>query len=160
MELIFRKYVLIAFSYLMSAIVHGQTALPIDLAKQQGIRISGLDSLYMSGVHSDSTLAVFHNNQNEFIAAYQKMLQELGKFLAVYNYSWDKPTKAFNRVYFDKDGNVDYFLYSFRSGQLTVEQETRFGDLLNQFIQTYKFPLTADRGFAQCSPVTFMPSVD
>lgn len=158
--MIIKKLISISLLFICCVILHAQTALPIDIAKQQGIGIAELDSLYMSGVHSDSTLAVFHKNQDEFISSYQKLLQDFGKFLKQNNFNWEKPTKGFNRIYFDKAGKIDYFLYSFRPGQITPEQEKVFGELLNKFIQTYQFPMTADKGYAQCSPVTYMPAAE
>ena len=135
----------------------GQKAMTFNIAKEKGIRTSRLDSLYQSGLHSDTALAVFKNNQDEFIAAYQQLLQSLGKYLKENNCKWEKPVKGFNRIYFNKSGKIDYFLYNFRPDQLTAEQAGCFDALLNTFIQSYTFPLPAKVGFAQCSPVTYMP---
>jgi hypothetical protein len=138
--------------------LRGQTAMSFDVAKVRAIRVSHLDSVYKSGIHADSTQAVFKNNQDEYIAAYQKLLQDLGKYLKENNFMWTQPVKGFNRIYFDKDGRIDYFLYSFRPGQLSVEQEKGFDTLLNGFIKNYRFPLSAGVNFAQCSPVTYVPA--
>lgn len=127
-------------------------------AKEKNIRTTYLDSVYPSGIHADTSLAVFRSNPEEYVSAYQGMLQELGKYLKANNFMWDKPTKGFNRIYFDKTGKIDYFLYSFRENQLTKEQEKLFGELLSKFITDYRFPLKAQTGFAQCSPVTYMPA--
>ena len=140
----------------LSYLSYGQKAMTFNEAKEINIRISHLDSIYLSGIHSDTSLAVFKTNQDEYIAAYQKLLQDLGKYLKVNHFLWDKPAKAFVRIYFDKNGKIDYFLYSFRPDQLTEEQEKRFGELLSEFIVDYRFSLTATTGFAQCSPVTYM----
>lgn len=140
----------------LSYLSYGQKAMTFNEAKEINIRISHLDSIYLSGIHSDTSLAVFKTNQDEYIAAYQKLLQDLGKYLITNHFLWDKPTKAFVRIYFDKNGKIDYFLYSFRPDQLTEEQEKRFGELLSEFIVDYRFSLTASTGFAQCSPVTYM----
>lgn len=142
----------------LTCLCYGQKAMTFGEAKQNGIRTSYLDSIYQSGIHSDTSLAVFKNNREEYIAAYQKMLQDLGNFLKENDFLWEQATKGFNRVYFDKTGKIDYFLYSFRPDQLTPEKEKRFGELLSKFILDYRFPLTADLNFAQCSPVTYMPA--
>jgi hypothetical protein len=142
---------------LISGLAYGQKAMTFNEAKANNIRTSYLDSVYLSGMHSDTSLAVFKSNQDEYIGAYQKLLQDLGKYLKANNFMWDKPTKGFNRIYFDKNGKIDYFLYNFRPNQLTIEQEKEFDELLNKFIMDYNFPLKAQTGFAQCSPVTYMP---
>lgn len=139
---------------------YGQKAMTFTEAQENGVDIYSLDSIYKSGIHSDTTLAVFVTNQDEYIAAYQKLLQDLGKFLKTNNFLWQSPTKGFNRIYFDKSGNIDFFLYNFRPDQLSVDQESIFKKLLNKFIANHRFSLTANTGFAQCSPVTYMPPID
>ena len=134
-----------------------QKAMTFSEAKEIGISISHLDSIYKSGIHSDTTLAVFISNQNEYILAYQKLLQDLGEFLRANDFFWENRTRGLNRIYFDKSGKIDFFLYIFRPDQLTTHQENTFKELLNKFIIDYQFPLTANIGFNQCSPVTYMP---
>lgn len=148
--------ILAAFTF--SYLSYGQKAMTFNEAKENNIRISYLDSIYRSGIHADTTLAVFKTNQGEYIVAYQRLLKDLGKYLKANNFLWEKPTKGFNRIYFDKSGKIDYFLYSFRPDQLTPEQEKRFGKLLSSYIADHSFSLTAPVKFAQCSPVTYMPA--
>ena len=136
---------------------YGQKALTFNEAKEQGLSSARLDSLYASGLSSDTTLGVFKNTQGEYIKSYQNLLQDLGKYLKKNNFDWEKPVKGFNRIFFDKSGKIDYFLYSFHPDQLTAAQEKRFGELLAGFILEYRFQLSADKNFAQCSNVTYMP---
>lgn len=135
-----------------------QKAMTFMQAKDEGLSIAHLDSIYASGIHADVKLSVFKSNQEQYISSYQKLLQDLGKHLKINNFKWTAPTKGFNRIYFDKNGAIDYFLYSFKPNQLTPDQEIKFAGLLQSFIKDYKFLLKADKNFAQCSPVTYMPS--
>jgi hypothetical protein len=137
---------------------YGQQAMTFGEAKEKGIRTSYLDSIYQNGIHSDTSFAVFKTNVDEYMNAYQKLLQELGNYLKANDFLWTSPTKGFNRIYFAKDGKIDYFLYSFRPDQLSLIKEDRFGELLSKFILDYKFPMEAKVKFAQCSPVTYMPA--
>jgi hypothetical protein len=71
------------------------------------------------------------------------------------------PTKCFNRIYFNPEGKIDYFLFNFlfTGGEKpTLLREARFQELLNGYIQEYQFPLKPGIKFAQCSPVTYMPA--
>src|SRR6218665_2494912 len=138
-----RSFLFLVIS-LAATLLRGQTAMTFDTARERAISITRLDSVYKSGIHADSTQAVFKNSQEQYIAAYQKLLQDLGRYLKENGFVWEKPVKGFNRIYFDKDGRIDYFLYNFRAGQLSAEQEKRFDVLLNSFIKTYRFPLTAE----------------
>jgi len=152
------KLILSLIFFLFVNLVFAQKAMTFGEAEQLHIPASHLDSIYKSGIHSDTSLAVFKTNQEAYIKAYQQLLNELGDFLGENDFSWPQITKGFNRIYFDKTGKIDYFLYTFRPDQLSKEQEKQFGELLNRFIAGYRFPLTADVKFAQCSPVTYVPA--
>ncbi|TAH39882.1 MAG: hypothetical protein EYC69_12300 [Bacteroidetes bacterium] len=154
MKTFFTLLVILAFYFS----TYGQKALSFSEAKIANVNVEHLDSVYRSAVHVDTTLSVFKNRDNEVGESYFEMLQKLGKFLKSRDFKWEKPTKGFNRIYFNKDGGIDYFIYSFRPDQLTPKQEKQFEQLLNEFIKDYRFPLTAEVGFAQCSPVTYRPS--
>jgi hypothetical protein len=131
-------------------------------AEKQGISIKHLDSIYTSAVHSDTSLAVFktEKEQEALQQAYIKLLQDFGKFLSKNNFKWEKPTRCFNRIYFNSDGTIDYFLFNFlgkTEDKPAKNIEKEFQRLLNVFISDYKFSLTAKTKFAQCSPTTYMP---
>ena len=138
-------------------------ALTVNEAKEKGI-MDILEKDYTSAIHVDSTKAVFKTEaeQDKMAEVYQQLIQDFGKFLSEKQFVWKNVTKSFNRIYFNTDGSVDYFVYSFRfwddnSVKLTDEEQAMFKKLLNEFIQDYKIPMSADKKFAQCSPVTYMP---
>ncbi|MFN3917452.1 MAG: hypothetical protein ACK4K0_06895 [Flavobacteriales bacterium] len=139
-----------------------QRGLTFQNAEKQGISIKHLDSVYISAVHTDTSLAVFktETEQEAMQQAYIKLLQDFGKFLLENNFKWEKPTRCFNRIYFNADGTIDYFLFNFL-GKLEDKPaeniEKEFQRLLNVFIADYKFSVTAKTKFAQCSPTTYMP---
>jgi hypothetical protein len=82
-------------------------------------------------------------------------LQDFGKFLKQNNFTWGQETKCWNRLYFDKDGSVDYYIYNFKS-QIEKAKEEQFKLLFAEYIMTHKINITADKKFAQCSPVRFL----
>ena len=131
---------------------------------ESGATIEHLDSVYKSAVHTDTALAVFKNESEQLNlgVAYIHLLKDLGKFLKENDFKWGKATKGFNRIYFAKDGSIDYFLYNFSMKSIeekdrpSKEKVEQFKTLLNKFIATYKISMTADVSFAQCSPVTYI----
>ncbi|MFN3757527.1 MAG: hypothetical protein ACK4RM_11280, partial [Flavobacterium sp.] len=78
-----------------------QRGLTFQNAEKQGISIKHLDSVYISAVHTDTSLAVFktETEQEAMQQAYIKLLQDFGKFLLENNFKWEKPTRCFNRIY-------------------------------------------------------------
>lgn len=146
------------FLTFLSLLVFGQQkATTFQKAIDSGISINVLDSLYKPALSSgpDSLQAVFYGKQKEFYTEYVNLLKALSKHLKANNFSWGKNTRCFNRIYFNSQGTVDYFLFNFRPGELTAEKEQQFEKLLATFIKDYKFPLPAKSKFAQCSPVTY-----
>jgi hypothetical protein len=134
--------------------------LTFDEAKEQGIVIAELDSTYQSASHSDTSLAVFKTEEereawsNEYI----NFLKSFGKFLSENDFLWDNPTRCFNRIYFNSDGAIDYFLFRFiEENSISEEREKEFHRLLNLFIQDYKLSITASVKYVQCGPVTYRP---
>jgi len=115
-----------------------------------------LDSIYSSAIHADTSLAVFKTQelQEKLIKAYTLFLQEFGTFLKANKFTWGRETKCWNRVYFSKSGQVDYYIYDFKT-TIEVEKELRFRKLFAEYIQTHRLNITSDKKFAQCSPVVY-----
>lgn len=141
-----------------------QLGLTFQEAEMKGIRISYLDSIYKSAVHRDTSLAVFKTDkeQESMSKAYIELLQNFGKFLVDNSFKWDHPARCFNRIYFNTEGTIDYFLFNFlgktKEEKPSESKQAEFKRLLNLFIKDYKLPLTAKTKFAQCSPATYMPN--
>ena len=140
----------------VSTYSHSQVILKLQEVEEN--RIIELDSIYMSGFHVDTSLAVFKTNPEEYYQAWVKFNQELGKFLSSNNFYWEETTKGFNRIYFNKDGGIDYWLFSINEGQISKEKERQFELLLNKFATEHKFSLSADVGFAQCGGAQYQAS--
>ncbi len=124
--------------------------------QQHKLSIEELDRNYASALHSDTTLAAFRGREKEFTEAYATLLAELGDFLKKNNFYWDKPTRCFNRIYFSKDGSIDYFLFNFNPGEVSEKKQKQFERLVGTFILHYQFPMTCETRFAQCSPVKYV----
>lgn len=123
-----------------------------------GIAVSYLDSLYHPAAHADAELGVFKDEQNAFLKEYSAMHVALGKHLFRNDWTWNRQIKLFTRVYFNKDGGIDYFLINPQRADLSKEQSDRFFELTQEFISSYSISMSAELPFSQCSPVTYAPS--
>lgn len=154
---------LIVLVTICSECIGQNLGLTFQEAEAKGISISKLDSLYQSAVHVDTSQAVFKTDSElqAMQQSYIKLLQDLGDFLSENDFHWKEPTRCFNRIYFDSDGTIDYFLFNFLGKPEDIpsaERQKEFERLLNTFIEDYQFPLSAEKKFAQCSPTTYMPN--
>jgi len=131
-------------------------------AEKQGISMQHLDSIYKNAVNSDTSLAIFKTDaeQEKLQQSYTKLLKDLGNYLLKNNFKWEKKTQSFNKVYFNNDGSIDYFLFVFRGSAEEKPSESKqkeFLRLLNLFIKDYKFALTANTKFTQCGGAAYLP---
>lgn len=146
------------FILLFSAAMHSQVGMSIPAAREKGITIQNLDSVYKSAIHSEADKAVFktEEEQEKLINAYRDFLIDFGDYLLKNNFKWAETTKGWNRIYMQPDGTIDYFLYDLKNIAPAKQQE--FNRLLNRYIKSHKFGITAPVKFAQCSPVTYPKS--
>lgn len=163
------KQLIVTLAFVLSAstILFGQQrGMTFQEAENSGIRISFLDSTYKSAIHADSAKAVFKTEKEQELMgnAYIQLLQDFGKYLNENKFYWDKPTRCFNRIYFNSNGTIDYFLFNFvgktAAERPSKEQQEAFKKHLNNFIKQYTFGMKAVTKFAQCSPTTYMPEQD
>lgn len=137
---------------------YGQRAMTFREAETKGIPFQFLDSLYKSAIHSNLDLAVFKSSdeQLEVKKSYTALIKDLAVFLKSNDFMWEKPTNCFNRIYFNPEGKIYYFLFNFPEDQITPEKEREFGRLLNLFVVDYVFSLKSHENFAQCSPIRYI----
>ncbi len=158
-----RKFSLILFLTLVVCLPSfcQHLAIPMSETQERGISRQHLDSVYKSAVFpSDTAKAVFKTEEEmeAMHSAYVSLIQDFGKFLSDHDFVWSQPRFCFNRIYFNANGTIDYFLYGFKGEDKIPEQKKEeFNQLLNLFIQDYKIQITSYRGFAQCGPVRYMP---
>ncbi|MCF8217621.1 MAG: hypothetical protein K9I29_00440 [Bacteroidales bacterium] len=154
MRKIISLILMLMFFYLVG---YGQEAMTIKEGREKGYSVSALDKKYVDAVNVNPDSALFNDNSGEFIQSWQTMLQDLGSYLQDHDFVWKKQTRCFNKVYFDKDGNIDYFLYNLNP-QLDETQAEKFRMLLQDFIENYQLPVQGEKKFTQCGPSMYMPT--
>jgi hypothetical protein len=151
------KRFLFPFALFISTLIYSQKIATTfqNAIDSKGISLEKLDEAYQNALHSDSSKAAFRGREKEFYNGYVSLLNDLGSYLKENNFSWGKTTRCFNRIYINKTGEIDYFLFNFKPGAISKDKEEEFEKLLGAFIQTYQFPMTNEVNFAQCSPVIY-----
>lgn len=135
-----------------------RVAIPIGEAEAYGLDISVLDAAYGPAAHVDPSQSVFPDRQEEVHEAWRTLLSEFSGRLKEEGFEWDEPLRAFYRFYFEPDGTIDKVLYDVQG--LEGERAEEYGRILDAFARSHTFGLSADRGFAQCSPATLRPPVE
>jgi hypothetical protein len=85
---------------------------------------------------------------------------ELNQFLHKEEFDWGTDAeriKIFNKIYFQKDGRVKYYVYGVYA-DVSPEKVTAFGKLAKEFFANQKISLTRDVDFAQCGKASLLNS--
>lgn len=123
-------------------------------AETKGYSMLQLDKQYPSAIGAGEV--VFKgDDQQKLTVAYGKLIQDLAKYLNQNNFYWKTPVRIFNRIYFEPDGSISYYLVNLAPTDLDEARQQQFLTLLNKFVQNYKINITAKSRFAQCSPVLY-----
>ncbi|MCA6361969.1 MAG: hypothetical protein IM638_02965 [Bacteroidetes bacterium] len=157
------RFLFLLSALLMYEALDAQKVMSFAQISRENIRVSWLDSNYVSAVHTDTALAVFktENAQQKFSAAYTAFIQKLAAFLTANGFEFKQEQRCFNRVYFDANGKAEYFIYSFSNkgiepqNQVAGERLTEFERLVTLFLQQEKIAVHSPVPFAQCSPVVY-----
>ena len=94
----------------------------------------------------------------QFILTWKIFLEGISEEMAAQNYEFDKPYRGHCVVYFAEDGYADYFLYNFLGDERpTEEQQRRFEQVLQKYIENNPIGFYGSRKFSQCGGITFQP---
>ncbi|MGZ3884659.1 MAG: hypothetical protein ACXVPQ_09830 [Bacteroidia bacterium] len=121
----------------------------------QGTSVAKLDSLYKNVLDPDPGQTLFNGKGAAYYDAHVKLFNDLSAFLKQNNFSWGQPVRTITRIYYKKDGSIDYFIYDLSKSGLSAEKQDQFGKLLSTFVQTYQTSIHAGHDFYHRSPYTF-----
>lgn len=94
----------------------------------------------------------------QFILTWKIFLEGISEEMAAQNFEFDKPYRGHCVVFFAEDGYADYFLYNFLGDERpTEEQQHRFEQVLQRYIENNPIGFYGSRKFSQCGGITFQP---
>ncbi|MEM1096551.1 MAG: hypothetical protein AAGJ10_18275 [Bacteroidota bacterium] len=111
--------------------------------------------MHVPAAAADPDESAFPTQQAEVFKAWRGLLGDLAAHLADGGLEWTEPMRGFFRFYFREDGTIKQLVYNMRN--LDPAHTTQFATLVDEFSQGYRFALSADQPFAQCSPAALAP---
>ena len=139
----------------LSYLSFGQKVITFSEMKNQKSKISTLDSIFSTAIQIDSSKCVFGNRRDEYNETYFKYMVDLRSYLLTKGIEWDTLVVGHQIIYFNKNGQVEYFIYSFDDGLVSKEKEALFRKLV--FISENKMKISADSNFQQCGTIYYSP---
>lgn len=127
----------------------------IESLEDANVSISDIEEQYGDALNADPQLALFNGRESDFVSSYRQLISDISSQLNSNGFILDGDTRMFTRIYFNSDGTINHFYYSGDQAGFSTEQEEQFDQILTPFLSDYSFSQTADKPFAQCSPIIY-----
>lgn len=132
------------------------TAFPVSNMASQGLLIESLYQQYPKAItEQNEDVPVFAGSEDVCYTAYVKFITEFALYLKDQRFRWGRATKCYNQIFFSEDGQVDYFIYEFPKGSISLEKQSEYQRLLNQFLHSFCFKVTGNQSFSLNGYITF-----
>lgn len=96
-------------------------------------------------------------NMKGLDSSYKSFVRELGNYLYDNGFEWDQRVRYFQRIYFEADGTVAYYLYEFRNATPKGERREQFEELVIEYLTNNELSVENKEHFVLCAPVVLRP---
>ena len=114
-----------------------------------------LDSLYSNLLDPRK---VTKEERQVVIKSWSKFHEKISEYTKKENFKWevlDSTVKISNKIYFDKNGNVQYYYFKILNPNVTSEKRIEYEKLLLKFSVNEKIDLQRENKFAQCGNIKY-----
>lgn len=144
---------LIALLAILSIGIGAYTQPKVYSLRTNKSRMDKIESKYKAAIGVDSLNAVFYKQEDieAFAMEWGSFLQDMGAYLKENGLLINE--RVFIRVFFDKDGRVDYFFYNIANNEsplLDRKEKKRFEKAIKGFAKTARIKASSKEGFKQC----------
>ena len=139
-----RSYLFVAI--LLAALsqlgVAQESVMSFQAAKDAGISFNKLDESYLTAYpRGKQDTSAFPDMRDSLMQTYNTMLADMTAYFNDKRFEWGEPKRTFLRLYFNEEGELDYFFYRFQD--LSEREEKRMKKLVEKFYKKYTFPMEA-----------------
>ncbi len=89
--------------------------------------------------------------------------KKFGDYIKSKNFQWNVKDSAIiirNRIYFNKLGKVDYYIFKIVNSTVSYKKQQEFGKLLQEFCQKTQLNLERNHKYVQCGTTIFKTKND
>ena len=122
----------------------------------KAFRELNLDSTYMNLLDPKNTTELEYK---AVIQSWSEFHQKVSKFIKQENFHWEVPDSTIsivNRIYFNKNGTVDYYGFKILNQSIPAEKRKEYENVLQKFSESIKLDLPRDKKYAQCGKIKYM----
>lgn len=85
--------------------------------------------------------------------------KKVSQFIKEENFKWEVPDSTitiFNRIYFDKNGTIDYHTFRIKNPSVSDEKQAEYEKLLQKLSKEVKLDLKRSEQYAQCGKTKYL----
>jgi hypothetical protein len=142
----------------VTTLAQAQTVVTFDRLRAFGVTLSELESQFNIEIDEEIHLYAPPVNPNGELNMLRDMGRQLGDSLEAWGQKWERMTTIRNRVFFNNDGTVEYFVYSALPSFASPFHQTSFEDRLTLFLKDFRLPNTPKTRIARCLNIRFLES--
>ncbi|MDY2586817.1 hypothetical protein [Winogradskyella aquimaris] len=98
------------------------------------------------------------NESKRVIESWSNFHKKIISFLKEEDFSWEVPDSTisiYNRIYFDKNGRVNYYVFNINNPSISELKKEEFKNTLSKFSKEVHIELRRDEEFAQCGKTKY-----
>ncbi|MDA9056462.1 hypothetical protein N9K49_01270 [Flavobacteriaceae bacterium] len=126
-----------------------------DKTAYNALKKMNLDSTYTNLLDPRNVTA----DEYKLVAAsWSGFHKKLSHFIKEENFKWEVPDSTItimNRIYFDKNGTIDYYTFKIKNSSVTDEKIVEYKKVLQKFSENVKLDLKRTKNYAQCGKITY-----
>lgn len=126
-----------------------------DKTAYNALKIMNLDSTYTNLLDPKN---VTEDEYQIVSKSWSEFHKELSQFIKNENFKWEVPDSTItimNRIYFDKNGTIDYYTFKIKNSSVTDEKIVEYEKVLQKFSRDVKLDLKRTENYAQCGKIKY-----
>ncbi|MEC3906269.1 hypothetical protein VOI54_04525 [Tamlana sp. 2201CG12-4] len=120
------------------------------------IKKLNLDSIYLNLLDPRNVTEAEYQKVGKSWTEFHKNVSD---FIKSENFKWEVPDSTItvmNRIYFSKDGTVDFYTFKIRNQSVSTEKRTEYEKVLQKFCENVKIDLYRNERYAQCGKIKYV----
>lgn len=104
------------------------------------------------------------SDYKKVVLSWTKFHQEISSYLKEAQFQWeaaDSSISIVNKIYFDKDGRVEYYVFRITNPSVSAKKKAEFTQIILDFSKNVKIDLIREEQFSQCGKtrlLTYKPT--
>ena len=93
------------------------------------------------------------------VESWSEFHKKVSQFIKEENFKWEVPDSTitiFNRIYFDKNGTIDYYTFKIKNPSVSSEKQAEYEKVLQKFSKEVKLDLKRSEQYAQCGKTKYL----